>query len=133
MDAPEQFIAAYNDRDWGRLREALADDCVYEQIGRPKRRAESAEEVVDVFRAWAQTAAEAEGEIENRVSGEDGIVLELILHGPKRPPFGDFTPAGKRQSVRAALVFRLDERGRIRSLRNYFDSLVLYQVLGIQE
>src|SRR5262245_2240501 len=133
MSAPDDFIAGYNERDWERLRGSLADECVYEQIGRPKRLAETGDEVVEIFRGWANTAPDAKGEIVDRVDGPDGVAIELDLLGPLKAPFGDFTPAGKQPVVRAALIFHLDDEGKIRALRNYYDSLVLYQVLGIRE
>jgi steroid delta-isomerase-like uncharacterized protein len=131
--AADAFIGAYNERDWIRLGEQLAEGCVYEQVGRPKRRVEGRAAVVEIFRGWATTAPEATGEIADRIDAESGTALEIVLYGSLKAPFGDFTPAGKPPSVRATLIFHLDDDGRVRELRNYYDSLVLYQVLGIQE
>lgn len=131
--APEDFVAAYNDRDWERMRGLFATGCVYEQVGHPKRVAEGPGAVVDAFRAWAETAPEAKGEITGSVAAERGAALELDLQGSPQAPFGDFTPTGTHPVARAVLVFELDDGGQIKGLRNYYDSLVLYQVLGIQD
>lgn len=131
--APDEFIAAYNERDWDRMRSLFAEGCLYEQVGRPKRRVEGPDQVVEIFRGWADAAPEARGEVSHRVTGEAGAAIELILWGSLQPPFGDYTPSGSPPYVRAALVFHLDADGRISELRNYYDSLVLYQLLGIQE
>jgi steroid delta-isomerase-like uncharacterized protein len=131
--APDEFIAAYNGREWDRMRSLFAPSCIYEQVGRPKRRVEGPDEVVEIFKGWAEAAPEARGEVGDRVASEDGAAIELILWGSLEPPFGDYKPSGTPPYVRAALVFHLDSDGRIRELRNYYDSLVLYQLLGIQE
>jgi steroid delta-isomerase-like uncharacterized protein len=131
--APDEFIAAYNARDWERMGSLFASGCVYEQVGRPKRKVEGPDSVVEIFKGWAEAAPGARGEVADRVVGETGAAIELILWGSLEPPFGDYTPSGSPPFVRAALVFHLDGDGRIRELRNYYDSLVLYQLLGIQE
>ena len=131
--APDEFIAAYNGREWDRMRSLFAEGCVYEQVGRPKRHVEGPDAVVEIFRGWAEAGPEARGEVADRVVGEAGAAIELILWGTLEAPFGDYTPSRTPPYVRAALVFHLDADGRIRELRNYYDSLVLYQLLGIQE
>ncbi len=128
----DEFVSAYNERDWERMRGLLAAGCVYEQVGRPKRVAEGADRVIEVFQAWAGAVPEARGTITARIEGEGGVAIELDLEGSVRPPFGDFAPSGKPPVARAALMFHLDGDGRITELRNYYDSLVLYQVLGIE-
>lgn len=129
---PDDFISAYNERDWERMRAMFASGCVYEQIGRPKQRVEGPAEVVKVFQGWADAVPEARGQIAGRIEAGDGATLEIELEGKMKGPYGDFSPAGKPPVARAALVFHLDGDGRISELRNYYDSLVLYQVLGIQ-
>jgi steroid delta-isomerase-like uncharacterized protein len=129
----DEFIAAYNAREWDRMRSLFAEACLYEQVGRPKRRVEGPDEVVEIFKGWAEAAPDARGEVADRVIGEASTAIELVLWGSLEPPFGDYTPAGQPPFVRAALVFHCDPDGRIRELRNYYDSLVLYQLLGIQE
>jgi ketosteroid isomerase-like protein len=127
---PERFLAAYNDRDWDGLRAVLAPGCVYEEIGRPTRRVEGPDEVLRIFHGWAVAVPEATVEITGRVGGGGGVALEVELRGARTGPFGDFAPTRRRPAARAALVFYLDD-GLIRELHNYYDSLVLYQVLGI--
>jgi steroid delta-isomerase-like uncharacterized protein len=131
--AGERFVTAYNERDWDAMRSLLAEGCAYEQMGHPKRRAEGADEVTAVFRGWAETAPEARGRITSQVEGPAGVVAELDLAGSLAGPFGDYTPTGRPPVAKAALVFKLDADGRVTELRNYYDSLVLYQVLGIQD
>lgn len=128
-----EFIAAYNAREWDRMRSLFAESCVYEQVGRPKRRVEGPDEVVEIFKGWAEAGPDARGEVADQVIGEAGAAIELILWGSLEPPFGDYTPSRQPPFVRAALVFHFDSDGQIQELRNYYDSLVLYQLLGIQE
>lgn len=128
--APERFLAAYNARDWDGLRAVLAPGCVYEEVGRPTRRVEGPDEVLRIFHAWAVAVPEATVEITRRVEAEAGAAFEVELRGALTGPFGDFAPTRRGPAARAALIFYLEDGG-IRELHNYYDSLVLFQVLGI--
>src|SRR5262245_31246447 len=77
--APDAFIAAYNARDWRQMASLFAPACVYEQVGRPKRRVEGPDAVVEIFKGWAEAAPEARGEVSDRIIGETGAAIELIL------------------------------------------------------
>lgn len=127
---PDAFISAYNDRDWERLRATLAPGCVYEEIGRPRRHIEGAEEVARVFQGWATAVPELVGEITRRVAGDGADALEVEWKGSLEAPFGDYAPAGRPPVARAAMFFYLQD-GHIGRIHSYYDSLVLYQVLGI--
>lgn len=126
----EEFLEAFNEQDWERMRSLLTDDCVHEQLARPKRRVEGADAVVALFQGWATAMPDARGEIAATVVGDRGVTLEIEWVGTMTGPFGDFSPTGRRQSAQAALVFHLED-GQIKEFRHYFDSLVVFQLLGV--
>lgn len=128
--APERFLTAYNAREWERLHELLAPECQYEEVGRPRRQVAGAEQVAMIFRGWAEAAPGLRGEVRHRVTQGDTVALEVDLAGSRDAPFGDYRFAGRPPSARAALFFSLDG-GRITRINAYYDSLVLFQLLGL--
>lgn len=130
--APTELLAAYNERDWDRFRAQLAPDCVYEEIAKPSRRVTGREEIEQVFRGWAAAVPEARATVKAEVSGADGLAVEVEWLGAEQAPFGDFAPSGHPPVARGAIFFFLRDDGLIAEFRHFYDSLVLYQVLGIQ-
>ncbi len=127
---PHALLAAYNDRDWERFGDRLAVDAIYEEIARPARVVEGREQIVAVFRAWAEAVPEARARIRREVIGTDSIAFEIEWLGGEAEQFGDFRPTGRRPLARAAAYFLVDGL-EVREFRHFYDSLVLYQVLGI--
>jgi steroid delta-isomerase-like uncharacterized protein len=125
------FVAAYNDRDWERMRGLLASDCVYVEITKPERRVEGGDEVVRVFQAWAQSVPDPKGAVTNAIAQDSAIAIEVELQGMAAGPFGDFSSAKKPAVLRGAFFFAF-EGELIKEFRLYFDSLVLFQVFGIR-
>jgi predicted ester cyclase len=104
---------------------------VYEEITRPPRRAEDADQIVRLFQAWAKALPDPQVSVKSAIAEGDNVAVELRVIGAMHGPFGDFSPRRKPQ-VMCGAVFCSYEGGLIKELRNYFDSLALFQVLGIR-
>jgi len=127
--AASQFISAYNDHDLQRLGSQLAPDCLYEEIA-TGRRAEGREQILELFQGWMQAMPDSNGTVTSAVGADDTVGLEVRWQGTMTGPFGDFQPTGKRQVTPAALFFSF-EGEQVRQFRQYFDSMALYQQLGL--
>lgn len=127
---PERLLAAYAARDWPEFRELLTPGCVYEEVAQRPRRVEGAEAVLQVFRVWAAAVPGARPDITRVVVGDSSVALEVEWPGARQAPFGDFSSAAVQPVVRSALIFYLEDE-RVAEFHHYYDSLVLYQVLGI--
>jgi steroid delta-isomerase-like uncharacterized protein len=101
-----------------------------EEIGTPRRRIEGRGQIVEAFRAWAKAIPDASGVVTDVVAEDGKVAIEVRWEGTMTGPFGDFSPTGRRQRARAALFFHF-EGERIRELRHYYDSQVIFQLLGI--
>jgi len=129
--AAAAFVAAFNEREWGRMRSLLGERCVYEEITKPPRRFEGADQVVAAFQAWARAVPEPRGRVSNAVAGDDQVALEVTWEGSMHGPFGNFAPARRPPMAQGCFVFRF-EADRVIELHHYFDSLALFQILGIR-
>src|SRR5262245_620347 len=105
--APEEFVDAYNERDWERMRGTLAEGCSYEEIGRPRHNSEGIEDVIRVFQGWAKAVPEARVELVGSAGEGDAVALEAEIKGALKGPFGDFSSSGTPPAARVALFFKL--------------------------
>jgi steroid delta-isomerase-like uncharacterized protein len=131
VQAATSFISAFNERDWERMRSLFSAECVYEEITKPPRRATGADAVVTAFQTWARTAPEIRGRVANVVAGDDQVALEVALEGAMKAPYGNFSPAGKRPIAQGSFFIAFEDR-LIRELRVYYDSLAVFQILGVR-
>lgn len=127
----EAFVTSFNEREWQAMRSLLASDCLYQEITKPAREARGADAIVDAFQAWAAAAQDIRGSVANVVAGGDKVAIEVALEGPMRGPFGNFSPARRGPIAQGAFFFAFTDRF-ICELRLYYDSLALFQILGIR-
>ena len=113
------------------MRSLLTDKCVCEEVRKPARRIEGGDQVVELFRVRAKVISDFTGKVPNTLAEDGRVALEVTWEGAvSGPTFGDFSPTGRPQSVSTALFFSF-ESGRIDTIRHYFDSLALFQLLGV--
>jgi steroid delta-isomerase-like uncharacterized protein len=133
VDAARGFIDAYNGADWQSLETGLAGDCIYDELATGQH-VEGAHEVVEYFQGWARAMPDAKGTISNIFAGDGEVALELTWRGtftgPLAGPGGDIAPTGKKQVTPAAMIFKF-EGDEIKESHQYFDSLALFQQLGV--
>jgi steroid delta-isomerase-like uncharacterized protein len=133
VDAARGFIEAYNDGDWQRMEAALTPNCSYSEVG-SGRYVEGAREVAEFFQGWHRAMPDGRGTVDGVVAGEDSVALEITwrgtLTGPLSAPGAVVEPTGRHQVTRAAIILRFD-RHAIREAHHYFDSLALFQQLGV--
>ena len=92
--------------------------------------------MIDYFKQTRQTFPDARLEIRKIVSEGNTVVVEYDFSGtnkgPMRLPTGDTIPAtNKRLSGPALDIAELDDQGRLKSLRQYFDTARGLQQLGL--
>jgi steroid delta-isomerase-like uncharacterized protein len=133
VDAARGFIEAYNDGDWQRMEAKLTPDCTYNEVG-SGRYVEGAREVVEFFQGWNRAMPDGKATVEGVVAGDDGVALEVTwrgtLTGPLAAPGAEVEPTGRHQVTPAAIILRF-EGDAIQESHHYFDSLALFQQLGV--
>jgi steroid delta-isomerase-like uncharacterized protein len=125
-------VEAYNASDWEKLKDVLAPDVVYDEVG-TQRRVVGIEQMIEVYRGWKQVAPDGHGAITKAFASGSSVTLEVIWTGTQTGPLAVAEPAlpptGKQWVVPGAQVI-LFEGEKIKELRQYFDMMTLLKHIG---
>jgi steroid delta-isomerase-like uncharacterized protein len=131
LDVARGSVDAFNARDWKRLRELLAPNAVYDEVGTARRLTGPAE-IVETMREWTEAFPDVKGTISGSVVSENRVLLEVAYAGTHNgnlaSPTGPIAPTGRRINTRCAELCRISD-GHIVEIRNYFDMLSMLQAL----
>jgi steroid delta-isomerase-like uncharacterized protein len=126
-------VEAYNDKNWHRLRSAVAPDFVYEEVA-TQRRIEGADALVACWQTWARAFPDSKGRVEEQFVSEKAAVLEVTWLGTHTGlldlPGGPVTPTNRPIKLQSCQVLELRD-GKAQSIRHYFDIATLLQQLGM--
>ncbi len=129
------LIEAFNDADWERVREVLADDVLYDETG-TGRRVQGAEPYLDLLRAWKAGFPDARGAINSALASADMAAQELVWEGthtgPLETPAGTLEATGARINVAACFWMRVED-GKAVELRHYLDVMTMLQQVGAMQ
>jgi steroid delta-isomerase-like uncharacterized protein len=127
-------IDTFNNGDWELLRGILASDPRYEELG-TERKVEGPEKIIELFKGWKQAFPDAAGTVTSSVASGNTAALEVTWKGTHTGPLttaeGTIPASGKVQETPGA-VFYTFEGSKIKSMRQYFDSLTLLKQIGAQ-
>ena len=127
-------IDAFNKGDWELLRGILASDPRYEELG-TERKVDGPEKIVELFKGWKQAFPDAAGTVTSSVASGNKAAIEVTWKGTHTGPLttaeGTIPASGKLQETPGA-VFYTFEGSKIKSMRQYFDSLTLLKQIGAQ-
>ena len=127
-------IDAFSKGDWELLRGTLASDVRYEEFG-TERKVEGPEKIVELFKGWKTAFPDAAGTVTSSVASGNKAALEVTWKGTtpvrSRPHKRTIPASGKLQETPGA-VFYTFEGSKIKSSRQYFDSLTLLKQIGAQ-
>ena len=125
-------VEAYNSGDWQLLREVLAPDVVYDEIG-TQRRVTGVEKMIEVYQGWKQIAPDGHGAISKAFSSGNSVTLEVTWFGTQTGPMAvtedTVPPTGKQWVVPGVQVIIFDG-DKIKELRQYFDMMTLLKHIG---
>jgi steroid delta-isomerase-like uncharacterized protein len=127
-------IDAFSKGDWELLREILASNVRYEEFG-TGRKVEGPEKIVELFKGWKTAFPDAAGTVTSSFASGDEAAIEVTWKGTHKGPLttaeGTIPASGKIQETPGA-VFYTFEGSKIKSMRQYFDSLTLLKQIGVQ-
>jgi len=127
-------IDAFNNGDWEQLRELLASDASYHELG-TERAIEGPEQIIEAFKGWKTAFPDAAGTVTSSVASGDTAVLEVTWRGTQTGPLttatGTIPASGKSQETPAAIVY-VFEGAKIKAGRHYFDAMTLLKQIGAE-
>jgi steroid delta-isomerase-like uncharacterized protein len=127
-------IDAFNNGDWERMRGMLTSDSRYEEFA-TERKVEGPEKIVELFKSWKTAFPDAVGTVKSSVASGNKAALEVTWKGTHSGPLttaeGTIAASGKLHETPGG-VFYSFEGDKIKSSRQYFDSLTLLKQIGAQ-
>ncbi len=127
-------INAFNEGDWEILRGILDSDPRYEEFG-TDRKVDGPEKIIELFKGWKQAFPDAAGTVTSACASGDNAAIEVTWKGTHTGPLttaeGTIPASGKAMETPGA-VFYTFEGSKIKSMRQYFDSLTLMKQIGVQ-
>ncbi|NOT59129.1 MAG: nuclear transport factor 2 family protein, partial [Acidobacteria bacterium] len=127
VDVAKAPMIAFNQKDWGAFKTAIAAGFVYDEVA-TQRNIRGADEVIAAFQGWAAAFPDAKAEFHSPLVSGNTVILEVTWRGthtgPLPTPGGTITGTGKTYVVRACQVFEVAE-GKAQVLRHYFDLTTL--------
>jgi steroid delta-isomerase-like uncharacterized protein len=133
LEQVKRALAAYDAGDWDAYRKELAPDAIYDEAATGMR-VKGADGYLSAIKSWKRAFTDLKANIVHAFVSGNAVILEVqwvgTHDGPLAGPFGTIPPTGKRGSVRAMIVF-LVENDRIVECRHFFDLLTMLQQMGI--
>jgi steroid delta-isomerase-like uncharacterized protein len=132
IEIAKASITAYNQKDWGKAKETLAPDAVYDEKG-THRRIQGAGEIINAWQGWAKAFPDSKATILREFASGDTAVFELVwkgVHtGPLQTPTGTIPASNKPIEMPACQVVQV-EGGKVKSASHYFDMLTMLTQIG---
>jgi len=133
-DVAKEQVIAYNEKDWDRVKAAVAPEVVYDEVG-TQRRISGVDDLLTAWKGWAKALPDSRASFRSEVVSGNTAVLEITWNGthsgPLQTPAGEIPPSGKKIDVRAVQVVEV-AGDRVRSVRHYFDMATLLQQIGAE-
>lgn len=128
-------VEAYNDRDFNKFRELVADDFIFNEM--PTGRIISGiDEFKMIWNIWTTAFPDNHGEIQNAFNAAgDRVVIEISWsgthNGPLVTPETEIPPTGNKFDNGLACQIVDVQEGKVVKINHYFDILTIMKQLGV--
>ena len=133
LEVAKSQIIAYNDKNWGAAKEALAADMVYDEVA-TQRRIKGVEEVLSAWKGWAKALPDSKGSFDKETVSGNTVVIEVTWRGthtgPLQLPGKDLAATGKKIELRACQVIEVSGV-KVQAVRHYYDMATMLRQLGV--
>jgi steroid delta-isomerase-like uncharacterized protein len=133
VDLAKEQVIAYNEKDWDRVRAALAPEVVYDELA-THRKAKGVDEVLTTWKGWATALPDSRATFRSEMASGNTAVLEITWtgthNGPLQTPTG-IPATGKKIDVLACEVIEVAD-DKVKSIRQYFDMGTLLEQIGVK-
>jgi steroid delta-isomerase-like uncharacterized protein len=134
VDLAKEQVIAYNEKDWDRVRAAVAPNVVYDELG-TQRAAKGLDELLTSWKGWATALPDSRATFRSEMASGNTAVLEVTWtgthSGPLQTPTGAIPATGKKIDVPACQVVEVAD-DKVTSIRHYFDMRTLLQQIGVE-
>jgi steroid delta-isomerase-like uncharacterized protein len=128
----ERWLEAFNAHDEEGIREAYAEDVIFEAPGEVRR--EGVDATVEFALSWLEAFPDAEMQVETEVADGEWVVQRFVFEGTHEGILvgttGDIPATGRQLSGRGVQVVRVED-GAITEDYLYFDQVQVLTQLGL--
>jgi steroid delta-isomerase-like uncharacterized protein len=133
QDLIKKHLDALAAGNWDEYRAALADNAIYDEAA-TRQRVEGGDAYMSAIKRWKKAFPDLRARVVESFTVGDREIAEVEWEGthagPLEAPFGTIPPTNKRGTLRAVLVFRI-ENDKIVENHHYFDLFTLMAQLGL--
>jgi steroid delta-isomerase-like uncharacterized protein len=132
IQTAKEIVTGYSTADWKALKNILAPDALYDEIG-TQRKIKGPDQIVQALQGWKQAMTDSKGTVTNAYASGDTVTLEITWQGTHNGPFtgptGTLPPSGKHQTTPAAMIVKF-QGNKVKELHHYFDMMSFLQQIG---
>jgi steroid delta-isomerase-like uncharacterized protein len=125
----QEYIQAWSNHDIQKVRQLLHPQ--YSSLSIDGKRREGVEEGIEIATMYMNAFPDLKIDLKNIYSVGDIAVAEYVSQGTQQGEFLNINPTGKQVSIPVCEVIECRD-GKIYSERDYFDSALIMQQLGVQ-
>lgn len=129
LNIVKQYVQAYSDHDIQKIRQLLHSN--YSSASNSGQRHEGIEAGINTASMYLSAFPDMKLDIKNIYSVGDVIVAEFISRGTQKGQYLGIAPTGRQVSIPICDVIECRD-GKIYSERDYFDSSLILQQLGVK-
>lgn len=129
LNIVKQYVQAYSDHDIQKIRQLLNSN--YSSASNSGQRHEGIEAGINTASMYLSAFPDMKLDIKNIYSVGDVIVAEFISRGTQKGQYLGIAPTGRQVSIPICDVIECRD-GKIYSERDYFDSSLILQQLGVK-
>lgn len=126
-------LIAYGKKNWDAVRAAVTPGVIYDEVA-THRKIKGADEVIACWKGWAAALPDSKATFHKAEVSGDTVILEVTWRGtqtgPLETPAGPIAATGRPIELRACQVTQV-ARGKVKTMRQYFDMATLLQQLGV--
>ena len=127
-----EIVSTYSKSDWNGMKNLLATDAVYNEIG-TQRRVQGTDAIVRSLQEWKKAMTDSGGTVTSTFSSGNRVAMEIEWQGTHNGPFmgpaGTLAPSGKHQKTPAVMIVTF-QGDKVKEINHYFDMLTFLQQIG---
>ena len=133
IEVAKSQLVTYNKKDWPAVKESLAANIDYDEVG-TQRRIQGLDDVLVAWKGWATALPDSNASFGKETVSGNTAVIELTWrgthNGPLPLPDRTLAPTGKKIELRACQVIEVSG-AKVQTIRHYFDMATLLHQLGV--
>ena len=132
LEVAKSQLIAYNNKNWEAVKETLAANVVYDEVG-TQRRIQGLEDVLVAWKGWARALPDSRASFDRETVSGNTAIFEITWRGtqsgPLQLPHKELPPTNRKIELRGCQVVEVSG-AKVQAIRHYFDMVTFLGQLG---